>query len=378
MAIAPQRSKGRLPGYIYSQAPRNVYWEMTRACDLACRHCRADAEHNRDPRELTTEEGKTLMRDIKEMGSMLILTGGDPMKRSDLFELMDYGRSIHLPLGITPSTTPTLTRDVVERFSEMGVSAMGVSLDGPNAQVHDSFRRVPGTFDCSMRALSWANELNLPVQINTTVTVETLPHLREVYRVLCERGAPAVRRWSLFVLIPVGRGAALGAPSPEQIDELFAWVYEMSDKAPFHLGTVEAPHYRRYWIQRKLAEGATQGDIEKWAPRMGFGIRDGNGVVFVSSIGEVYPAGFLPEPLLGNVRERSIIDLYRNSPALVVLRDSDQLHGRCGACEYRWPCGGSRARAFGMTGDMMGSDPLCSYQPAMAADQQASAASRPA
>ncbi len=368
MAIAPQRAKGRFPGYVYAQAPRNVYWEMTRACDLACRHCRANAEHNRDPRELTTEEGKALMRDVKEMGSMLILTGGDPMKREDLFELMAYGRGIHLPMGITPSTTPTLTRDVVARFAELGVSAMGVSLDGPNPGVHDAFRRVEGTFDCSMRALQWANELNVPVQINTTVTSETLPHLREVYRVLCERGAPAVRRWSLFLLIPVGRGAALGAPTPQQVEELFTWVYEISESAPFHVGTVEAPHYRRYWIQRKLAEGATDADIERIAPRMGFGIRDGNGVVFVSSLGEVFPAGFLPEPRLGSVREQSITQLYRASPALSVLRDADALHGRCGACEYRWPCGGSRARAFGMTGDPMGEDPLCAYQPAAAAE----------
>ncbi|NIR44575.1 MAG: TIGR04053 family radical SAM/SPASM domain-containing protein [Gemmatimonadetes bacterium] len=351
------------PGYVFQHAPRNVYWEMTIACDLDCVHCRASAIPHRDPLELSFEEGQALMRDVKEMGSMIILTGGDPMKRPDLFDLIAYGREIGLPVSITPSTTPTLTRDVVERLSELGISAMGTSLDGPNAAVHDGFRRVPGTFENSTNALSWAREFGIPVQINTTVTSETLPHLDEMFELLAREFAPPVRRWSLFLLVPVGRGQELGIPSAEEVEELCGWVYEVSQDAPFHVGTVEAPHYRRYWLQRKLAEGVSEAAIEKLAMRMGFGIRDGNGVIFVSHKGEVYPAGFLPHPLLGSVRDEPLSSIYRNSPSLAELRDMDRLKGKCGRCEYRWMCGGSRARAYGMTGDHMESDPFCAYEP---------------
>lgn len=358
MSIGAVRVNAAIPGFVYGQAPRNVYWEMTQACDLACRHCRADARSERDPNELTTEEARSLMADVKSMGSMMILTGGDPMKRDDLFDLMEYGRSLGLPLAITPSTTPTLTREVVARFAELGVSAMGVSLDGPTPEVHDAFRNVEGTFACSMRALEHAREYAVPVQVNTTVTRETLPHLSGLYTVLCEQ-APPVRRWSLFVLIPVGRGVELGPPSVADLDQLFEWVYDTAKDAPFHMGTVEAPHYRRFWIDKKRAEGASDEEIARLAPRMGFGVRDGNGVIFVSHRGEVYPAGFLPSPRLGSVRKTPLSEIYRDSPALAELRDADGYHGTCGGCTYRYACGGSRARAFAMTGDVLGSDPLC-------------------
>ncbi len=351
------------PGYIFGHAPRNVYWEMTIACDLECVHCRASAIPHRDPLELTTEEGQELLRDVKGMGSMIILTGGDPMKRPDLFDLIAYAREIALPLSITPSTTPTLTREAVEQFKKLGVAAMGTSLDGPSAEVHDSFRGVTGTFENSMNALAWAREFQIPVQINTTVTAETLPHLQDMYRLLSEQFAPPVRRWSLFLLVPVGRGQELGIPSAQDVEELCAWVYETAGAAPFHVGTVEAPHYRRYWFQRKIEEGVPQEEINKLAMRMGFGIRDGNGVIFVSHKGQVYPAGFLPYPLLGNVRDEPLSTIYRESPQLAELRNMDLLKGKCGRCEFRWLCGGSRARAFGMTGDPMESDAFCAYEP---------------
>ncbi|HMA39346.1 MAG TPA: TIGR04053 family radical SAM/SPASM domain-containing protein [Gemmatimonadales bacterium] len=352
------------PGFVYAGAPRNVYWEMTIACDLACRHCRADAIHSRDPLELDTAEARALLDDIHSMGSMLILTGGDPMKRPDLFELIAYGRSIGLPVSITPSTTPTVTRDAIARFKELGVAALGVSLDGPTPEIHDAFRGVPGTFDRALTVLGWAREVGLPVQVNTTVTRQTMEHLPALYELLRDRAAPPVRRWSLFLLVPVGRGAALGIPSAEEVERLFGWVYETGAEAPFHVGTIEAPHYRRYWIERKLAEGMPRAALGSAAKRMGFGARDGNGVVFVSHRGEVYPAGFLPHPLLGNVRERRLSEIYREAPALLALRDMNALSGKCQGCDFRWACGGSRARAYSMTGDPMGSDPFCAYQPA--------------
>ncbi len=352
--------------FVHAHAPRNVYWEMTIACDLACRHCRANAIACRDTAELDTEQGKALIRGVKELGSMLIMTGGDPVKRSDLFELIDYARSLHVPVGITPATTPLLTREMVLAFAEHGVAALGISIDGGTKQTHDDFRGVEGTLERAFDALRWAREAQLPVQINTAVTKQTLPELPHLYARLRDEAYPPVKRWSLFLLVPTGRGAAADMPSPEQVEELFGWSYVTSHEAPFHVSTVEAPQYRRYYIQKRLAEGLDLDRVMQEGRRMGFGVRDGNGVIFVSHKGEVYPAGFLPYPLLGNVKDSSLPDIYRSAPALATLRDMDQLSGKCGRCEYRWICGGSRARAYGMTGDQMASDPACLYQPAAA------------
>ena len=354
------------PAFTYGNAPVNVYWEMTVACDLSCRHCRADAIGDRDKLELSTEEGMALMRDVKAMGSHLILTGGDPLKRPDLFELIAYGRSIHLPIAITPAVTPLLTEEIVKKLKEAGVATMGMSLDGATAERHDGFRQVPGTFEMSLRALGWARDAGMPVQINSTVTSDTIKQLPQMLELLLTQ-APPVRRWSLFVLIPVGRGLMLGSPTAQEIEGLFGWVYETSQKVPFHMSTVEAPHYRRFWMQKKLSEGVKLEEIEQRGRMMGFGIRDGSGIVFVSHRGEVYPAGFLPYPLLGNVREKPLPEIYRHSEGAVALRNMDELHGRCGECEFRWICGGSRARAYAATGNAMASDPLCIYQPSPAA-----------
>jgi radical SAM protein with 4Fe4S-binding SPASM domain len=296
------------------------------------------------------------------MGSHLILTGGDPLKRPDLFELIAYGRSIHLPVAITPAVTPLLTQEVVQKLKDAGVATIGMSLDGPTAERHDGFRQVDGTFEMSLRALGWARDASMGVQINSTVTGDTIKQLPQMLELLLAQ-SPPVRRWSLFVLIPVGRGLMLGSPKAEEIEQLFGWVYENSQKVPFHMSTVEAPHYRRFWMQQKLAEGVPLAEIEQRGRMMGFGIRDGSGIVFVSHRGEVYPAGFLPYPLLGNIRETPLPDIYRTSPAALALRDMDNLHGRCGECEFRWICGGSRARAYAATGNEMASDPLCVYQP---------------
>jgi radical SAM protein with 4Fe4S-binding SPASM domain len=239
------------------------------------------------------------------------------------------------------------------------MAALGVSLDGPSAEVHDAFRGVAGTFDRSMAALSWAREFHIPVQVNTTVTADTIRHLPAMFDLLVGRATPPVRRWSLFLLVPVGRGTGLGIPSAALIEELFGWVYRVAADAPFHVGTVEAPHYRRYWIQRKLAEGMPPAAVAAAGKRMGFGVRDGNGVIFVSHRGEVFPAGFLPYPSVGNVRDTPLSTLYRTAPALLRLRDMDALRGPCGLCSFRWACGGSRARAYAMTGDAMETDPFC-------------------
>ena len=354
----------RFPGFLYRRQPRNVYWETTISCDLACKHCRASAIPHRDPGELTTSQAKALMRSVQELGSMLVLTGGDPLKRPDIEELIEYARSLPIHVSITPSTTPLLSDETVARFKDLGVSAMGVSLDGPTAETHDAFRSVDGTYEYSMRALEWARRHRVPVQVNTTITAQTLPHVPEIYELLRDHAAPPVRRWSLFLLVPVGRGTELHTPSADDVERLFEWVYTASEAAPFRIGTTEAPHYRRYWIQRKLEAGMPLDEIHRHARAMSFGIRDGNGVIFVSHLGEVYPAGFLPYPELGNVKREPLHEIYRRSEALHELQDPANYRGRCGQCEFKFACGGSRARAYAMTGDVLGDDPLCAYQPA--------------
>jgi radical SAM protein len=352
-----------LPTFRFDEAPLNVYWETTIACSLACQHCRAQAVPEPDPDELTTEEGYRLIDQIHKLGSLLILTGGDPLERKDLVDLVAYARSKHVPVAVTPSTTPSLKRETVARFKELGITALGISLDGPTPAIHDAFRGVAGTFVHSQQALEWAREYGIPVQINSTVTQFTRPHLDHLFDVLCAN-SPPVRRWSLFLLIPTGRGISLTALNAAQVEDLLAWTYEKSERAPFHISTVEAPHYRRYWIERKMAEGHPADELARMGGRMGFGIRDGNGVIFVARNGDVFPAGFLPQPKLGNVRDVSLSDLYRHSPALAHIRNMDLLEGRCGRCQYRWVCGGSRARAWAMTGSVHGEDPACVYQPA--------------
>jgi radical SAM protein len=356
-----------IPKYVFDDAPLNVYWETTIACSLACQHCRAAAIPQRDPDELTTDEGCRLIDEVGQMGSLLILTGGDPLERPDLVDLVAYARSRHVSVAVTPSTTPSLKRETVARLKELGITALGVSLDGPTPEVHDAFRGVAGTFIHSQSALAWAREFGVTVQINSTVTQFTRPHLDAMFELLV-RNSPPVRRWSLFLLIPTGRGLNLTALNAHQVEELFEWTYEVSEHAPFHISTVEAPHYRRYWIERKLAEGRMEAELARLAPRMGFGIRDGNGVIFVARNGDVFPAGFLPYPPLGNVRRTALSDLYRRSPDLMALRDMDALEGRCGRCRYRWVCGGSRARAWAVSGRLRGEDPACAYQPPAVAE----------
>lgn len=348
---------------VHADHPRNVYWETTIACGLACQHCRAEANSHRHADELTGEQAKSLIESIAELGSMLILTGGDPMERPDLFELIDYARSLHVPVGITPSTTARLTEKVVHDFKAHGISAMGISLDGASAATHDSFRGFSGTFDHAQRALGWAADAKIPVQVNTTVTRNNIRELQAMFNLLAEQHVPPVKRWSLFSLVPTGRAQMTELPDAQQMEEVYAWLYSMGRRSPFHVGTVEAPMYRRYYMQQKLKEGESWESLLAQTPRTGFGIRDGNGVIFVSHLGQVLPSGFVPHTPLGNVKDKSLHTIYRDSPELAVLRDMDQLGGKCGSCEFRWICGGSRARAAAVTGDMMAAEPLCAHEP---------------
>jgi len=340
----------------------NVYWEMTQACALACRHCRAEAVPLPHPQELTFEEGTSFLRQILDFGDplpQLILTGGDPLARKDLYDLIDQARQLGIGVSITPAATPAFTREVLVRLKEHGVEGLGLSLDGSSAERHDSIRGVPGTFDRTMQAIKWAQELEMPLQVNTLVAAETADDVAGIYELLKPF---AVSRWSLFFLISVGRGKVLQPLTPQQGEELMEWVYDTSRTAPFTVATTEAPSYRRVALDKMRGEGMSGDQIKRSVAYRGFGIRDGHGIMFVSNTGDICPAGFLPL-VAGNVRQHRIADVYRNAPVFQALHDPSQFEGRCGYCEYHALCGGSRARAYGATGNPLAEDPFCAYEP---------------
>jgi AdoMet-dependent heme synthase len=358
---APGSRQGHPAPRDYARTPLNVYWEMTQACALACRHCRMEAMPSADPMELTFGEGVDFLRQIPGFGDplpQLILTGGDPLVRADLFELIDEAHRLGISVSITPAATPALTRDVLARLQEHSVEGLGLSLDGSTRERHDSIRGVSGTFDHTIQAMRWAQELGMPLQVNTLVSVETAGDLPAVYELLKPLG---VARWSLFFLISVGRGKVLQPLSPEDAERLMAWVYRTSNQAPFIVATTEAPSYRRVVLERMRAEGQTGEQIKRSPAAGGFGIRDGHGIVFVSHTGDICPAGFLPLSA-GNVRTDRLVEVYRNAPLFRSLHDPAHFVDRCGLCEFHALCGGSRARAFAATGNPLASDPLCIHE----------------
>ncbi len=351
----------------YSQTPLNIYWEMTQACALACRHCRATAMPGPHPDELTFQESANFLEQIPGFGEpmpQLILTGGDPLKRPDLYELIDIARDLNIGVSITPAATPALTQEVLVKLKNHGVEGLGLSLDGSSAARHDSMRGVPGTFDLTLQVMEWARDLGLPVQVNTLAAAETRDDIPAIYELLKPFG---IARWSLFFLIPVGRGKILEPLTPAQAEELMAWVFKTSQdgSAPFILATTEAPSYRRVAIQKLRALGFTEEEIRQHPAARGFEIRDGHGILFVSNTGDVCPSGFLPI-VAGNVRRDNVVEVYRSAPVFRALHDPSGFEGRCGSCEFHSPCGGSRARAFAATGNPLGSDPLCERQPGLA------------
>ena len=347
----------------FSKNPLLVYWEMTQACGLACKHCRAEAMPSAHPLELTTAESRVFLNQLGDFGDPLphlILTGGDPLRRRDIYSLIDYACGLGLEVSITPSATSELTKEAITNLKRHGIQSLGLSLDGSCAAKHDVIRAVPGTFKRTLEAARHAGEIGLPIQVNTLVAEETADDLPAIYELL--RTSFPVMRWSLFFLISVGRGKALNEVSPEEGERIMEWVLDLVPQAPFAVKTTEAPSYRRIAIKKMRATGMAAPDMKQTSVYKGFQIRDGHGIVFVSHLGEIYPSGFLPLRC-GTVRTQSLADVYRNSDIFCALHNPSRFHGKCGECEYSHICGGSRARAFAHTGDALGSDPFCPYQP---------------
>lgn len=372
----------RMPHYDAADRPFLVIWEATQACPLACRHCRAEARPDRDPLELTTAEACDLMAGVASFGSpspLFIITGGDPFQRPDLFDLVQYGSRIGLPVAVSPSGTPTLTPENLERLHIAGARAISLSLDGSTAEIHDRFRGVPGVYDWTLDAWRAARAMGLKVQVNTTVTGHNLTDLPNIVRIVHELGAMT---WSSFLLVPTGRGRALSRLGPGQVEAVLNFVYDAG--AFVAAKTTEGHHFRRVVVQRQILErhgddhvrvlglGPLYTELRDRLLQLGLpprrtrrspmDVNAGRGFIFISHHGTVHPSGFLPVSA-GNVRSTPLTRIYREAPLFEGLRDADRLAGRCGVCEFRAICGGSRSRAYATTGDPFAEEPWCGYQP---------------
>lgn len=349
----------------FNERPFLAIWEVTQACDLACVHCRASAQPERHPMELSTDEGKRLIDEIAAMRvPVFVLTGGDPIKRPDLFELIGHAGRMGVRVSLTPSATPLLTRDVVVRLKEAGLARLAVSMDGASAATHDALRGLSGSFARTLDAVCWANEANLPVQINTTFSRR---NIGEIDAIVALMESLKITLWSVFFLVPTGRGKLNDLLNAEEFEQVFARLHALSRTASFDIKTTEAQHYRRYLLEQRAAErkAGAPAIAEKLPDSIGRaprGLNDGKGFVFISHTGEVFPSGFLPVAS-GNIRQQPLATIYRESPLFRGLRDPGRLEGKCGACEFKQICGGSRARSYALTGNPYAEEPCCSYVP---------------
>ncbi|WP_102263063.1 TIGR04053 family radical SAM/SPASM domain-containing protein [Mesobacillus jeotgali] len=370
-----QPAGGHPVGIDFNENPYIVIWEVTRACQLKCLHCRADAQNKPDPLELTPEEGKNLIDQIYDMGNpMLVFTGGDCMMREDLFGLAEYAINKGMRVSMTPSATDNVTKEKMQRAKEVGLSRWAFSLDGPTPEIHDHFRGTPGSFDLTIEKVKYLNDLNMPLQLNTVISRYNYEYLEQMAELMKEL---KVVMWYIFLLVPTGRGQLDACLTPAEHEKVFRWLYELSKTAPYDIKTTAAQHYRRVVFQQKARENsvnkndgiryedtltkdmASMIDGLKRAPK---GVNDGNGFLFISHIGDVMPSGLLPL-VGGNVREKPLAEIYRNSPIFKDLRSPDKYKGKCGICEFRFVCGGSRSRTYAVTGDYMESEPFCVYIP---------------
>ena len=371
-ALAERRAHdARMVQADFDLAPFTIAWELTRACAFACRHCRAEAQPQRDPQELTTEEAYRLIDQIREFGDpILVVTGGDPMMRRDLYDILGYAVRQGLRTSLTPTTTRLVTPKALARVKEAGVRRIALSIDGPNAGAHDAFRGFRGSFEIALSIARDAAAAGLSLQVNTTVSRYNVHSLQEMAEQVAHLGAV---QWSLFFLVPTGRASAADMISAEEHEQTFHWLYGLSRQAPFDIKSTAAPAYRRVVIQRERESNSNASTPSKPLAGAGYrfqdglnrpakGVNDGKGFCFISHTGDVCPSGFLPVAA-GNVRDRPVTEIYRDTSLFRSLRDPAALKGRCGRCEFREVCGGSRARAYSVSGDYLAEDPSCVYEP---------------
>ncbi len=329
--------------------PLVVVWEATRACALACRHCRASAQRRPAPDELTPAEARDLLAQIGRIRPpVFVITGGDPLERADLFERIAEAAAMGLRVSLAPSVTARLQRQTVASLAALGCAGIQLSLDGADAETHDRFRGCPGTFARTMRACGWVREEGIPLSLGTTVSTHNADQLDELYELVGSLGAA---RWDLFFLVPAGRAQAGEMIPPTLAEAVMIWLAAVSTDAPFAIKTTEAPQLRRVLAARRPDPNGR--------PAVG----DGKGFVFIAANGDIRPSGFLPL-VAGNTRRDDLLATYRRDPLFRALRDPDALTGpRCSQCGYRRTCGGSRSRAYAVYGDPLADDPLCAHVP---------------
>ena len=351
----------RPSGLKFGYSPLLVFYEVTQASDLVCQHSRADAQTQPHPSELTTEESFRLIDQLTDFPTlpMLVLTGGDPMRRSDIFELVEHAAWSGLDVSITPSATPLVTPTAIRRLRDAGISRIAMSIDGFDAQTHDATRGVPGNFDLCLRILADARAAGIPTQVNTTLTPNNLD---QIDLMADELARQEIVIWSVSFLVPVGRAANRPRLSAQQCEVAFDRLWKQSQKQPYAIKITEAPHYRRFVIQHQIPNAEKTGIRGTPAGFVPDGVNDGKGVMFVSHVGFIYPSRFMPI-VCGMFGLDHLVHVYQESPVFRALRDSDRLEGKCQLCEFRNICGGSRARAYAVTGKPFAQEPDCSYVP---------------
>ncbi len=355
--------QGKPSGAASFEQPRLVAWEVTRSCNLACIHCRAAAQDRPYENELKTQECLRVLDEIETLGKpIVILTGGEPLLRPDIFDLASYGNEKGFRMTMAVNGT-LLTRDLAGKMLASGIQRISVSLDGSTAASHDAFRQVKGAFDGALRGIAHAREAGLPFQINTTITKQNLQELPAIQDLAVSLGAVAHH---IFLLVPMGRGKDLAEQSIDaaEYEKTLNWFYDQRDKVPLQLKATCAPHYYRILRQRAKEEGKEVTFQTFGLDAVSRGCLGGTGFAFISHVGQVQPCGYL-EIDCGNVREKSFAEIWKHSPVFLKLRDFKGYEGKCGQCEYVRVCGGCRARAYESTGNYLAPEPLCTYEPGL-------------
>ena len=340
---------------------RLVAWEVTRNCNLNCVHCRAAATRGPYTGELDTPAALSLLDQIAQVGQpIIILTGGEPLLRPDIFEIARYGTGKNLRMVMAPNGT-LITKAVAEKMADAGIMRISVSLDGATRETHDTFRGVNGSFDGALNGLQLAREAGIEFQINTTITQANLDEIERIQDLAVELGAAAHH---IFLLVPTGRGKYIVDQeiNAEEYERTLNWFYDRSKTTPMQLKATCAPHYYRILRQRSKDEGITLSMKTHGMDAVTRGCLGGTSFCFISHRGVVQPCGFL-HLNCGDITQSSFADVWKNSKHFLTLRDYSNLKGKCGKCEYKAVCGGCRARAFEATGDYLAEEPLCSYVP---------------
>ena len=365
-------SKGRgLP--ILPNTLRMIAWEVTRSCNLACVHCRASALCGPYPGELDTEGCQKLLNEIAAFSKpVIILTGGEPLLRSDIFEIADYGNKKGLRMVMATNGT-LVTEEIARKLVDVGIMRVSISIDGLNAESHDKSRMVPGAFAGTMVGIEAMKKAGLEFQINTTITKANLDQIKGIFDLTVSLGAAAHH---IFLLVPTGRGKDMADQeiAPADYEKTLNWFYEESLRSPIQLKATCAPHYFRIYHQRKgTAQEAAKPVVrdtgnDSHRPGMGAlhamtrGCMGGSSFCFISHTGQVQPCGYL-ELDCGQTKEEGFEDIWLNSSIFNNLRDLNLYEGKCGRCEFTGVCGGCRARAYEITGNYLAEEPYCIYEP---------------